>query len=587
VTRSRRPTLHPALAPASLVVGSHAVQVGEQWVRTYRATDYPAELPFGWIEQLMVHRGRVDVSLHITPTAPDQVAAHLQRQRGRMESSLRVDAKHGNISDPALQVAAHDAQALALELARGNSRVFKVGLYVSVRADSEEELNAECRKVCDAARGMLFQLQPATYKQQQGWLSTVPLGLDELGTRRSFTTEALAASFPFSSAELPTFEGVLYGRAWRTKGLVRWNRFAQLNYNEVILGASGGGKSYLTKLETLEWLLQGVTASVIDRESEWTRLTEAVGGIRIPLGQSGVRVNPFDIGPQIPGDDQGPLIRRALFIHTLVSALLRRELTSSVTAALDRAVVRTYDRAGITGDPATHRRQPPLLSDLVVALRDLATAPALQVADDLYPYTEGMFRGLFDGPTSIPPQTAPLVVWDMLRVPSQLRSVAHLLVMDRVSERFDVVQEQALEQRHLLVIEELWELMRDPAGAAFVDTFSRKARHRHIGVTAVTQQAADLLGSAQGRTVVDNADTQIVLRQSRQAIGEVAKHFDLSDGERRWLVGCKKGEGILIGGQDRVAFRSVAAPDVKALITTDPEEVADLARAEQRLVEAG
>jgi type IV secretory pathway VirB4 component len=180
----------------------------------------------------------------------------------------------------------------------------------------------------------------------------------------------------------------------------------------------------------------------------------------------------------------------------------------------------------------------------------------------------------------VPTRSAPLVVWDMLQVPEQLRSVADLLVMDRVSERFDIVQGEALEQRHLLVIEELWELMRDRQGAVFVDTFCRKARKRHVGLTAVTQQASDLLGSERGRAVVDNADTQIVLRQSRQAIEEVAKHFGLSDGERRWLVGCRRGEGILIAGQDRVAFRSVAAPDVEKLITTDPDEVADLARAE-------
>lgn len=584
----KRTVVDQALMPDSIVVNPREAQVGDQWVRTFFASDYPQELHAAWLQKLMTNRGLVDVSLHITPVPSDEVSAHLHSQRGKLESTLRFDDKHGKVTDAAVKVASIDAEALALELARGSSRVFRVGLYVTVRADSLEELNAESTRVRDAARGMLIQLQPATYRTQQGWVTTLPLGLDELAMERTFTTEALAAAFPFASAELPTFDGVLYGKTRRSEGLVRWDRFAQRNYNLVVLAASGAGKSYFVKLETLEWMLEGVGASVIDREGEWARLSAAVGGLRIALGTRGVRLNPFDLGAADPEDEQGPLTERALFLHTLIEVLLRDELSSSATAALDRAVVETYARAGITGDPATHRRPAPVLSDLVAALRSAGSAPAQKLADDLYPFVEGMFRGLFDGPTSVREHGAPLTVYDVRRVPERLMAVAHLLVMDRILQRFDR-QHDTEQRRHLLVIEEIWELMKDPRGAAFVNTFSRKARKRHVGVTSVTQQANDLLGTPMGRAVVDNADTQILLGQSRQAIAEVATHFGLSDGERRWLTGCKEGEGILIADTDRVAFRSVAAPDVHPLITTNPKEVAELeeaAKAAEALEEA-
>jgi hypothetical protein len=128
---------------------------------------------------------------------------------------------------------------------------------------------------------------------------------------------------------------VLYGHNTKTHGLVLWDRFACENYNQVILAKSGAGKSYLAKLELLRWLYRGVQVAVIDPEDEYRRLADAVGGTYLRLGAPGVRLNPFDLDLDVHAGADA-LTRRALFVHTLISVLLREPFDPAATAALDR-----------------------------------------------------------------------------------------------------------------------------------------------------------------------------------------------------------------------------------------------------------
>ena len=211
---------------------------------------------------------------------------------------------------------------------------------------------------------LLLDARPATWRALQGWATTLPLGVDALGERRSFDTAALAAAFPFASAELSASGGVLYGTAAKGAGLVCWDRFACDNYNSVILARSGAGKSYLAKLEALRSLYSGVQVFVVDPEDEYRRLAGRVGGAYVHLGAPGARLNPFDL---VPGPD--PLTSRALFVHTLVGVLLGGSLSPDERAVLDRAVLGAYEAVGITADPRTHGRPAPTLVDLAQALR--------------------------------------------------------------------------------------------------------------------------------------------------------------------------------------------------------------------------
>ncbi|MFD0514183.1 helicase HerA domain-containing protein [Streptomyces aureus] len=238
--------------------------------------------------------------------------------------------------------------------------------------------------------------------------------------RRTFDTEALAACFPFASPDLPADMamapgGVLYGVNTASGSLVLWDRFAQDNYNSVLLARSGAGKSYLTKLELLRLLFTGTQAMVIDPEEEYVRLAEAVGGTVIRLGDPAVRLNPFDL-PHESGTESDVLTRRVLFLHTFLTVLLGGELATAERAVLDKAVLAAYELAGITSDPATWSRPAPLLADLSTQLLAMKDPAACELATRLEPYITGSHRQLFAGPSTTRP-TGHLVVFCFARSP--------------------------------------------------------------------------------------------------------------------------------------------------------------------------
>ncbi|MFV2179710.1 VirB4 family type IV secretion system protein [Actinomadura sp. LOL_016] len=371
---------------------------------------------------------------------------------------------------------------------------------------------------------------------------------------------------------------MLYGLNAYSSGVVVWDRFAQDNYNSVTIARSGAGKSYFTKLETLRLLYQGVQVMVVDPEDEYRRLGEAVGGTHIALGAPGVCFNPFDL-PDGQGEDT--LVRRALFVQTLIGAMLEEPVPPAMRAVLDRAVLAAYNARGITSDPRTWKRAAPLLADLTAQLDAIAQtdAPGAPHAADLSarlaPYVTGSYRGLFAGATTTRPD-GHLIVYSLRDLPEETTTVGMLLALDAIWRQ---VADPAERRRRLVVVDEAWMLMQHDEGSRFLYRLAKAARKHWAGLAVVTQDAADLLSSDLGRAVIANSATQILLRQAPQVADQIAAAFDLTDGEKAFLLAADRGQGLLCGtatGSDRAAFTAIASPQEHRLTTTDPAELADL-----------
>src|SRR5437763_5430576 len=186
--------------PGAVEVGPRYVRVGDGYASTLGVTGYPTEVGPAWLEPLLAWPGRLDVTLHIEPIPTADAANRLRRQRARLESSRRFDADKGRLGDPATDAAADDAADLADRLARGQSRLFRVGVYLTVHAMTPEELIEAVAEVRSTAASVLLDTHPVTWRQLQGWTSTLPLGVDSLRMRRVFDTDSLAATFPLASA---------------------------------------------------------------------------------------------------------------------------------------------------------------------------------------------------------------------------------------------------------------------------------------------------------------------------------------------------------------------------------------------------
>lgn len=599
-----------------LEIHPRTVRTGDGWAATLAVVGYPAQVGAGWLDPLTSWPGRLDVTVHIDPVPTPVAVARLRRQLTRLESARRITADRGHLADPALDLAAADAEDMAGGLARGEGRLFQVGLYLTVHADTEADLAADVAAVRGIAASLLLDCVPVTWRALQGWITTLPFGVDLLQAGRTLDTAALAAGFPFTAPDLPAADpatpgaaptGVLYGVNTATGGLVMWDRWTADNHNTVILARSGAGKSYLAKLDLLRNLHTGVHAAVIDPEDEYGRLAEHVGGTTIRLGAPGVRLNPLDLTTAVAGDGAGrggtgrggtwrrsdALTRRALFCHTLVSVLLGTSgdpgtgnsgspgLDAAGRAALDRAIIAAYVTAGITSDPRTWRRPAPLLADVVTALTDTPTGRAdgradtagRELAERLEPFVTGSWAGLFDGPTTTPDPAEHLVVWSLRDLPDELKAAGTLLALDRIWTGITT----GPRRRRLVVVDEAWTLMQSVHGARFLFRMAKASRKHWAGLTVITQDPADLLGTDLGRAVTANAATQILLRHAPQAAPAVAAAFTLTAGERAWLTTAPRGHGLLLGGGagDRVVFQALASIEEDQLITTDPTQFTD------------
>ncbi|RBO79600.1 PrgI family protein [Nocardia puris] len=572
-------------APESVTISTRHLEIGSDWSATLAVTGYPREVTAGWLAPLLSHPGRVEVAVHIEPVDPATAATRLRRQQARLESSRMHDLGRGRLSDPQVDVAVEDAADLSARVARAEARLFRVGVYLTVHADSETELADEIAAVRALAASLLVDTCTLSYRATQAWVTTLPLGLDLIRVQRTFDTTALAAAFPFDSPQLPAADpaqadrphGVLYGRD-AASGLLFVDRFGPdaHNHNLVVLGRSGAGKSYLVKTEILRSLYRGIEHVIIDPEDEYRRLAESVGGTHIRLGAPGIRLNPFDleIHTRPDGRRSAPtdaLTRRKLFLHTLIQVLLGDQSPAG-RSALDAALAATYAAAGITDDPATWTRPAPTLSGLRDQLTRLSTPAGAELAAGLHPYVgDGAYAGLIDGPTTTAPEGG-LLVFSLRELPDELKTIGTLLVLDATWRQ---VSNPGDRRPRMITVDEAWLLLRQPAGAAFLFRAAKSFRKHWAGLTIATQDCADVLSTELGRAIVSNAAHQILLRQAPQAIDEVAAAFHLSDGEQQFLLSAARGSGLLaVGGTDRAVFGSLASPAENAIITTDPGELA-------------
>lgn len=549
----------PAVYPVPVEVWPEAVRVrprglecGESVSATFLVADYPAEVTLAWLDSLIDTGLHAEVSLHVEPVDSVVAASRLKRRRARLESSRRLDANKDRLDDPYVEAAAADAAELAGRVATGDTRLFQLGVYVTVHADTEPDLDAAREHLRSCAAAAMLDLRPVTWRQLPGRATTLPLGVDALRALRTVDTDTIAAAFPLTSPDAPNPPtGVLYGLNIATGALVIWDRWSQDNHNSILVARSGAGKSYFTKTEILRQSYDGVAVTVIDPDGEYEPLANHVGGAVVHPGRPGIHINPLDL-PADPSPDA--LTRRVLFAGTLASTLLGEVPSRDDAAALDDAVLAAYQAAGITHDPATWNRAAPTMRDVSQHLNnEQGDEAGRRLAARLGKYLDGGLSDLFTGPTTIAPDAA-LTVYSLRDVADELLPATTALILDRI---WNTITETG--PRRLVVVDEAWRLLSTGPGATFLARLAKSARKRRAGLMTVTQDAEDVLSTELGRVVIQNSATQILMRQSPQAMRLVTESFGLTDAEHAFLTTARRGEALLRAGDVHVAFTSIAS----------------------------
>jgi len=559
-------SIQDVIAPSAIDVDFTYLKIGNAYYRTLFVAGYPRFVNANWLAPLINFNHSLDIALYIYPVEGKGILEDLKRKIGEMEAEIQTDLQRGRIANIETQVKLEDARALQEQLAKGAEHFFQFGLYITIHAENEKELETVTKQVQSTLGSLLIVSKTATLQMGDAFKTTLPCCQDKLMITRNMDTTSLATTFPFTSSELTANEGILYGLNQHNGSLIIFDRFTLENANSVVFAKSGAGKSYMVKLEILRSLMFDVEIIVIDPENEYQTLCEAVDGEYITFSfNSPAKINPFDLS-QAYEEGENELGLKILSLHSLLKIIMGK-MTPEEEAILDRALVLTYRQKGITPDPVTQKNEPPLMEDLYKVLIGMEESPAASLAARLEKFIKGSLRGIFDQRSNVD-ITNPFTVFSIKELENELRPIAMFIILDYIWTKI----KKDLKKR-LLVVDEAWYLMKHPDSALFLYGMAKRARKYYLGVTTITQDAEDFLVSDYGKAIVTNSSIQVLMKQSPAAIDKIGDVFYLSQGEKNLLLAAGVGEGLFFAGANHVAMQVVASQQEHRLVTSKPEEI--------------
>ena len=532
--------------------------VGDRLVRSLHLGKWPRSLAPGFLQGLMAAGTPMDLSIHLGPIPAEQAARTLEWQKVRFESAQSLSFKRGRTMSPEAEIALEDVTRLRDEVQRGRERLFHSSLSVTLHAKDEASLKEMTQRAKAHFAATLGKLDNLAFRQREGLLSTLPLGLNAVTEWRTLDTSSLARLFPFSPPDLDTRSGTLYGIDMRACSPVVYDPWdgTHLNANTAVLARSGSGKSFATKLGVLRGLTRGVTAYVIDPEGEYADMARAAGGRVLSPGVEGQGMNPFVIDK----GDQEELLQRIGSLRRLIEVMVGESLGAERRASLDHALAGYYAKS----------RERTGFRDFYKYLEQEAP----DIAHLLRPFATGSLRNLLsDEGDDLLGSEALVTVFDLRLLEPELRPAAAMVCTETVW----AAAAQNPKPR-LLVVDEVWSIMQHPEGAAFMVSMAKRARKHRLGLQFITQDVQDLLSEDSSRTItghsgralLQNAAFKLLLQQDAAAIGTVGGAFDLPEDLQRWLLSCPRGDGLLLAKGHRFPVRIEATPEETEVIEWRP-----------------
>ena len=568
--------LQDVIAPHALKVNPRELDLGEKIARTFFVISYPRFLTTGWFAPIINIDKVIDISIHVHPMDTNEMLRKFQKKVAEVQSQIATREEKGMVRDPMLDTAYADLEKLRDSLQQAQERIFEVGLYLTIYGATREEIDKTESEIRSILESRLVYIRPALFQQEQGFRSTLPLGLDELSVHTKLNSAPLSSIFPFISFDLTSDRGILYGINRHNSSLVLFDRFSLENYNSVTFAKSGAGKSYTTKLEILRSLMFDTEVIVIDPEREYEYLAETVGGRYFNISLSSEHhINPFDL--PIPREDENPadVLRNNIITLVGLFRIMLGGLTPEEDAIIDKAITETYALKDISPEANFSAVEPPLLSDFELVLSGMEGSDSL--VSRLSKYTKGTWSGFMNRPTNVD-MNKKLVVFSVRDMEDDLKPAAMYIITHHI---WNTVRKEL--RKRLLIIDEAWWMMRSEDTASFLFSVAKRGRKYFLGISTITQDVSDFLNSPYGVPMITNSSIQLLLRQSPTSVDLVQQTFKLSDEEKYLLLESDVGEGIFFAGLKHVAIKVIASYTEDQIITSDPSQILAIRKAKKDL----
>jgi len=555
------------IAPAALGVSSSHVQIGEVYCRTIFVSAYPRVLSIGWSGRIITLDLPMDIAFFVHPIETTKVLKNLKKKVAQIQSQINIENEKGLARNPELEMAYRNVEELRDKLQEGVEKVFKFGLYVNVYAKDLETLEKNTDSLESSLESMSIFTKKAVFRMKEGLDSCIPLCSDHLMVGSDLNTAPLSTAFPFISSNVTSNQGIMYGINKHNNSLILFDRFSMENANTVVFAKSGAGKSYAIKLEILRSLMLGTDSIIIDPEDEYRYLAEAVGGSYISVSlNSSHHINPFSL--QANKEENMEEILRSNTVDLIgLFKLMLGNVTPEEDTVLERAIHETYQVRDITPETSVEdlpNKEMPLLTDFYEILKNMQGGESLAMRVEKY--TKGVYKGFLNQPSNIILNNR-LIVFNIRDLEDELRPIAMYLILKYIwnEVRFNV-------KKRLITVDEAWWMMQHEDGAKFLFSIAKRIRKYYGGLTTITQDISDFLGSQHGKAIVSNSSIQLLMKQSKSSVDVVADTFYLTDKEKYFLMETQVGEGIFFAGNKRAAIQIIASYNEDKIITTNPSQ---------------
>jgi conjugal transfer ATP-binding protein TraC len=560
-------------SPSTIIQKPTEIEV-EKHHQIIAAINYPRVVDPGWLTRLIEMNLDFDLAMHIAPYSVATIVSMLENELKKQKTDIYALESEGKIVPQSLIQQHEDTTALLQLIQEGSEKMFDVSLYLDAKGFTSEDMEKTSKIIKNTMNSLMIVPKIPSYQMLPGLKSVLPVGEDSLRVTRNITSSALAACFPFAITSFETHAtGILIGFNAINSIPIIIDPFELSNPNMLVLGTSGGGKSYSIKLILMREFMEGVDINVIDPQGEYTDLIKTFNGqiIKIAPGSDSI-LNPFDLMDQTLDDKKLSLL--AFF------RVLLQELTEPQRAILDDTIDRTYEEKGITKDPKTWSREPPVLEDLyneVMPLtrstKEIIYRPAMAIVNSLKSYVFGPMR--FMNQQTRMNLANRMISFDIKDSPDVGKGTLMFLILEYV-----YTQMKKSKTRKILVIDEAWTILSSGEQSEYVLRLVKTCRKFNLALIMITQDVEDVLSSRAGRAVLTNTATKLLIKQDTSILDEIVKQFNLNEAEKRFMKIATAGRALLIAETSRIPIYIHASPEEHRIITTKPDEMLQIESAD-------
>jgi len=612
------PSLRDVLEPSAMIEQPGTLDLGGLYTTTLVARTWPEQVSNQWLEWLYNFEEpgiRRRVSFHIEALPSSRVMTDLRRRQIQLDAETRWSHKRGMREDFAIQLGEEAIDFLREEIGRGRQRMFLTTLFVTILADSPEQLRQSTRHLMQKAAGYMITLRSLYLEEPMGFRATVPLGIQPLKSPpdRGIPTVALATSFPFSAGELLDPVGDVWGENRSTGNLVVIDPTRFQTKHMIVVAKTRSGKSATIKVLASQALFRPDEEVIIIDPSppiDYERWTRWMGGAYAVFGPgSSDGINPFDIlmpasMDRIDDSMRAPIRSKIAFGSELLGIMGRQPLSPEEQTAAEEVLAEVFAAHGMpvstqgTGlsewdavrdsdvlGLSPKAKASPTLTDIWNALQQRAETRT--VASRIKPFVTGMFN-MFAGPTTIDVNQK-LVVFNVYNLVQgsagkQNQAVVYAMIAEFI--RWRLAQSH---RRTFVVVDEGHVMFQREDTARFVSQLFRMAGKQGGRVALLTQGIVDMMGDpATGMNVpgqmdarycLENSGFKLLMRNDNDAdIDLIERTLGITPAEGRAIKEAKYGQGILLigdpGSGTQRAYVQVYIPDLLyPWVTTNPTEV--------------